>query len=567
MFELETYYLDVGQGDCSLIVVRNLDHMDDDPNFDNRIVRVAVYDCGSDGGSRPARALLKKCRDLRIERIDVAVISHFDKDHYNGFIELFSRGKTDTEIQRLFQDTQLYTQGCIFKSRVVTKEIRSEGRRKEKKSARFFSEERDNGDKLLLEYSSFLLQIKNFKRKLEPEARFEHVTERNLAGFPDGDWSKTAYDAGKRRVEGWRPTISKDEETRVDNFTGLTWVKFNAMDTLIGKDLFSDSNLENIPVSLECIAVNTVVAKPSKKMLGGHGKSGDLANSMSLTCLLKFHNYAAFFGGDLEYDYEEELIPVILEKTDQGGLTVLKAGHHGADTSTSRDFLEGLKPTVVVITCGESNVHGHPALGTISELERCESIEKVLISGFGVRRRTLKDLSKADREKYTETDLEKEYLNKLERYQRYGVPVNYFDMYRPDAKFALAGSFKEYDDGSIRVLTKAEDHEQPDVVSFEYSFNHVFTHMTLKKNQGGVLAAFDQERSVEILSAKLDDFVNKWGIDTDYNEENEEILRLTLNYESEGEGNKKERKKRKWVEIETHESTVREVVKKQRTDE
>ena len=41
-------------------------------------------------------------------------------------------------------------------------------------------------------------------------------------------------------------------------------------------------------------------------------------------------------------------------------ITVLKAGHHGSDTSTSADFLARTQPRAVVISAGEDNRHGHP---------------------------------------------------------------------------------------------------------------------------------------------------------------------------------------------------------------
>lgn len=39
---------------------------------------------------------------------------------------------------------------------------------------------------------------------------------------------------------------------------------------------------------------------------------------------------------------------------------ILKAGHHGSKTATSKDFLESVKPSLVVISAGENNRYGHP---------------------------------------------------------------------------------------------------------------------------------------------------------------------------------------------------------------
>ena len=111
-FEVETHYLDIGQGDCSVIIVRRKEN--------KQIVRVVVYDCGSDGGGFAAQKLLEKCQLLEVTEIHVAIISHFDEDHFNGFTRLFQMGseKNDPNFDRvksLFRNTKLYTQGCIFK--------------------------------------------------------------------------------------------------------------------------------------------------------------------------------------------------------------------------------------------------------------------------------------------------------------------------------------------------------------------------------------------------------------------------------------------------------------------
>jgi competence protein ComEC len=39
---------------------------------------------------------------------------------------------------------------------------------------------------------------------------------------------------------------------------------------------------------------------------------------------------------------------------------VYKAGHHGADTSSSPAFLEAVRPQVMVVSAGAGNWYGHP---------------------------------------------------------------------------------------------------------------------------------------------------------------------------------------------------------------
>jgi competence protein ComEC len=46
---------------------------------------------------------------------------------------------------------------------------------------------------------------------------------------------------------------------------------------------------------------------------------------------------------------------------------VLVAGHHGADTSTSQEWLDALQPSAALISVGE-NGYGHPGPGTLNRL-------------------------------------------------------------------------------------------------------------------------------------------------------------------------------------------------------
>ena len=39
---------------------------------------------------------------------------------------------------------------------------------------------------------------------------------------------------------------------------------------------------------------------------------------------------------------------------------ILKAGHHGADTSSSAAFLQAVAPQIVIISAGRENRYGHP---------------------------------------------------------------------------------------------------------------------------------------------------------------------------------------------------------------
>lgn len=49
---------------------------------------------------------------------------------------------------------------------------------------------------------------------------------------------------------------------------------------------------------------------------------------------------------------------------------MLKAGHHGSDTSSSKAFLEAVAPQVAVVSCGKNNKFHHPSLSTVRRMEK-----------------------------------------------------------------------------------------------------------------------------------------------------------------------------------------------------
>ena len=51
---------------------------------------------------------------------------------------------------------------------------------------------------------------------------------------------------------------------------------------------------------------------------------------------------------------------------------VLKVGHHGSSTSTTKDFLNKVNPKIAVISCGAGNDYGHPHKNTLKLLKQAD---------------------------------------------------------------------------------------------------------------------------------------------------------------------------------------------------
>ncbi len=84
---------------------------------------------------------------------------------------------------------------------------------------------------------------------------------------------------------------------------------------------------------------------------------GDGRNDASVVARLTYGALSVLLTGDAEAAAESALLaggrPL--------GSVVLKAGHHGANTSSSAAFLRAVAPQVIVISVGTDNTYGHPA--------------------------------------------------------------------------------------------------------------------------------------------------------------------------------------------------------------
>lgn len=86
-------------------------------------------------------------------------------------------------------------------------------------------------------------------------------------------------------------------------------------------------------------------------------------NNYSAVIKLTFGETSFVFTGDAEKLSEDEIRTNI--KCD-----VLKVGHHGSSTSTSKNFLKKTEPTYAVISCGVDNSYGHPHREVMQRLEK-----------------------------------------------------------------------------------------------------------------------------------------------------------------------------------------------------
>lgn len=93
----------------------------------------------------------------------------------------------------------------------------------------------------------------------------------------------------------------------------------------------------------------------------------DVSNTNNYSIVLKvsFGQMDMIMTGDAETQIEEK----ILESGVDIDAEILKAGHHGSDTSNSEEFLDAISPDYVLISAGLGNKHEHPIKEVMERFE------------------------------------------------------------------------------------------------------------------------------------------------------------------------------------------------------
>ena len=92
-------------------------------------------------------------------------------------------------------------------------------------------------------------------------------------------------------------------------------------------------------------------------------------NNSSIVAKLIYNKFSMLLTGDAEKESEELML-----KNYAGELksNVLKAGHHGSNTSSSVGFLKAVGPEAAVISLGANNDYHHPHPATLKKYEQAK---------------------------------------------------------------------------------------------------------------------------------------------------------------------------------------------------
>ena len=95
-------------------------------------------------------------------------------------------------------------------------------------------------------------------------------------------------------------------------------------------------------------------------------KEYDNENDNSNVIYTELNGYNFMFMGDAGVDKEKD----ILEKYNLSNIDVLKVGHHGSKTSSSKVFIDEINPKYSIISVGKNNRYGHPNKEVLNSLEQ-----------------------------------------------------------------------------------------------------------------------------------------------------------------------------------------------------
>ncbi len=298
---LKCFYVDVGQGDGALIEAGN----------DENGMKIIIDGGPNDNLSRYLSKWQYKYyfdNNMKVH-IDYMFISHFDKDHYQGLIDIINDDH--------------YTIGTIFHNGIAKFNNEKVGFPDEYNTELGVKAEHSNIPYLKTSFDT----IQEFN-DLKDKGGMLNLLEKFLAAV------NNAFSQGRlgdfKRIDHTSVIESKEINGKDLQFEVLGPVT-NEIDHKIGFKYFED----------EAHTIN------------GH----------SIVLKIMYGNRSFLFGGDLNIPSEEHLLEHY-NGSNPLEVDVAKSCHHGASEFTT-DFMEKLNPYATVISSGDNELYSHPRADAI----------------------------------------------------------------------------------------------------------------------------------------------------------------------------------------------------------
>lgn len=134
-------------------------------------------------------------------------------------------------------------------------------------------------------------------------------------------------------------------------------------DTATYRDVIDTMDAKGYRNTLPQVGDSYTLGSAEFTILGPQKTYGDTNNS-SIVLRLTHGNNSFLFMGDAEEEAEAD----ILKGDNMVDADVIKVGHHGSRTASSKVFLQAVSPLCAVISCAEDNSYGHPHAETLNNL-------------------------------------------------------------------------------------------------------------------------------------------------------------------------------------------------------
>lgn len=90
--------------------------------------------------------------------------------------------------------------------------------------------------------------------------------------------------------------------------------------------------------------------------------SNEDTNESSLVFITKLNGLNYLIMGDATKTSEKE----ILKNYPSLNADIIQAGHHGSKTSSSEEFIEAIKPSIGIFSCGNYSLYHHPSVEVVA---------------------------------------------------------------------------------------------------------------------------------------------------------------------------------------------------------
>ena len=150
--------------------------------------------------------------------------------------------------------------------------------------------------------------------------------------------------------------------TLINNFQVKNVILNKGTFTDLEKELIKNLNKKKIPYQININKIN--LSNHTIYLLNNTKYNNE--NDNSIITYFTYQKYKFLHMGDASITTEDNL----LENYNLNNISILKVGHHGSNTSSSKDFISQINPSISLISVGKNNIYHHPNKEVINNLSK-----------------------------------------------------------------------------------------------------------------------------------------------------------------------------------------------------